>query len=158
MPANNQLFLSNQLNEIESLIPQHKLLTPSVSKVSVGWHLDHMLKVINGIYMTLNQSDPTEYKPDFNIRRKLIFTIGIIPRGQGKTPKSVKPPDLILTEDVHYQLDEASKHLLAFDSLNENQFFKHYVFGMLNRKKAKRFVEIHTNHHLKIARDIIKQQ
>ena len=157
MSSSDKTFLSKQIKEIELLIPKHKNTNPTVSKASVGWHLGHMIKVINGIYMALSQSDPHAYKSDFNILRKLIFTAGTFPRGVAKAPKSMRPPDIILTEDLYQQLDEASKHLPNFESLHINQFFNHYIFGALNREKAKRFIIIHTNHHLSIIRDIIKK-
>ena len=154
MPSSNKTFLANQIDEIELLIPQHEKINAAVSKASVGWHLDHMIKVINGIYKTLSQSDPSAYTSDFNFRRKLIFTAGIFPRGRAKAPKAMRPPEIILAEDLHNQVAEACSHLLDFDSLHKNQFFNHYIFGALNKEKAKRFIIIHTNHHLNIIRDI----
>jgi len=157
MPSSDKTFLADQIDEIELLIPQHEKINPAVSKASVGWHLDHMIKVINGIYKALSQSDPSAYTSDFNFRRKLIFTAGFFPRGRARAPKSMRPPDIILAEDLLQQLAEACSHLLNFDSLHKNQFFNHYIFGALNKEKAKRFIIIHTNHHLSIIRDIIKR-
>ena len=113
-----------------------------------------MLKVINGIYYSISQSDPDQYKPGFNFKRTIIFTIGRIPRGKGKSPKSVLPPEKIKTEDIVKQLNQARENLITINSLNKAQYFSHYIFGILNKEKTKRFLEIHTNHHLKIVRDI----
>lgn len=151
---NSNDFLADQLQEIESLIPKRAQAKPTVSKVDISWHLVHMLKVINGIYDALYHSDPKQYKADINVTRTVIFTIGVIPRGRGKAPKSVRPTDNVSTEEIYKLLKLAGKNLLALNTLEKDQFFKHYIFGMLNRDKAKRFIEIHTNHHLKIARDI----
>jgi hypothetical protein len=156
MSSSDKSFLSEQINEIELLIPLHHKINPAFSKASVGWHLGHMIKVITGIYKALSQSDPTAYRPDFNIRRKLIFMAGFFPRGRARAPKSMRPPDIILTDDLLQQLDKACNHLRNFDALHKNQFFNHYIFGVLNKEKAKRFIVIHTKHHLSIIRDIIK--
>ena len=40
--------------------------------------------------------------------------------------------------------------------LHANSNFKHPYFGVLNLKMTKRFLEIHTNHHLKIIKEILQ--
>jgi len=157
MPKEKTPFLSNQLKEIESHINHRDQLNPEVSQVNVAWHLDHMLKVINGIYKALDQSDSELYKTDINVKRSVLFTLGRIPRGRGKSPKSVFPPEKIISEHIYTQLDQSKINLLALDSLDKNKYFKHAVFGTLNNDKAKKFIKIHTNHHLRIVRDILSK-
>ena len=150
--------LLDQLNEIESLIPKYDQLASKVSKATVGWHLDHMLKAINAVYSSISKSDPANFKTSFNLKRALIFAIGWIPRGRAKSPKAALPPMDITKEDIHSQLENARKNIKEIDTLNKNQYFRHFIFGVLDRDKTKRFIEIHTNHHLKITRDIVRQQ
>jgi len=154
MPETGKEFLAQQLEELEFLIKYRDVINPTVSKVPIAWHLDHMLKVINGIFRKLKDSDYSNYKPDINIMRFVLFAVGKIPRGKAQSPASVRPPEVILTEDIFKQLLVARQNLKEVDTLNENQYFSHFVFGNLNRNKAKRFIEIHTNHHLSIVRDI----
>lgn len=154
MTLPNNTFLSDELAKIESAIEFRDRINPDISRADIAWHLDHMLKVINGIYHSISQSDPEQFKPDFNFKRKIIFTIGNIPRGKGKSPKSVLPPEKIKTKDIVKQLDQAKENLMNVNSLKKDQYFSHYIFGILNKEKTKRFLEIHTNHHLKIVRDI----
>lgn len=157
MSEKSDEFLSKQLLQIKSMIPQRDQLNPSVSKVDIAWHLDHILKVINSIYDMLKHSNPRSYEADINIRRLIIFTAGKIPRGRGKSPKSVLPQENILTAGIKTQLEMARNNVIALDFLDENQYFKHFGFGTLNRDKAKRFLEIHTDHHLSIINDILKK-
>ena len=157
MDDNPKLFLESQLLEIEASLPNRDVLNLDVSQADVAWHLDHMLKVINGIHDAVSHSNPKEYKEDINAGRYLLFKLGRIPRGVAQSPKSVLPPKEIKTGDILSQLQLARNNLTNFDALDKNQFFKHFGFGVLNRDKAKRFLEIHTNHHLKIVRDIVNK-
>ena len=150
-------FLTKQLDELESYIPRANVINEDISKADVAWHLDHTLKVINNIYDTLEASDPSLYKEDINVMRSIIFTAGIIPRGQAQSPKSVRPPEKVLTSDIQYQLGKSRKANQKYIQLPESSYFKHFGFGYLKRDKAMRFVEIHTNHHLKIIRDILNK-
>jgi hypothetical protein len=127
-----------------------------VSKGNVGWHLDHSLKVINSVLGTLKDSKPEEYHKKFNGLRSLTFMLGFFPRGKARSPKRVLPPEIILKKDVENQLELAIKNLKVIDSLDKNQFFTHPLFNQLNKKQTIKFLGLHTNHHLKIIKDILK--
>ncbi len=155
--AHAQLNLEAELNQLEAYIAQRDSLAPDVSAVDVAWHLDHSLKMIIGIYSVLKASDPLSYSSSFKPVRTLVFTTGRMPRGVGKAPKSVLPPENIRTEDIMGQLEVARSLLPAFSQLDKKKHFNHYVFGVLNVKRSARFVKIHTRHHLRIVRDILKK-
>ncbi len=150
-------FMKSELNTIEKYLVHRDSLNTEVSKVAVAWHLDHSLKVINGICDTLQASDPKKYKKKFNVPRLFSFTFGFIPRGRAQSPKSVLPPDTIKTGDIVKQLALARDKMVGLDALDEKTNFRHPVFDRLNKKQAKRFIEIHTRHHLKIVKDILKE-
>ncbi|MBQ4819064.1 DUF1569 domain-containing protein [Aquimarina sp. MMG016] len=149
--------MTSELNKIEHYLVHSDSINKEVSKVAVAWHLDHSLKVINGISDSLQNSDPTAYKRKFNIARFFSFTFGFIPRGRAQSPKYVLPPDTIKTEDIVAQLSLARDKLVALDSLDDKSNFNHPVFNQLNKQQAKKFIKIHTRHHLKIVRDILKE-
>lgn len=146
--------LTEQLNDIESLIPEADQTAPDISSVSVGWHLDHSLRVINGICKQLHDSDPSAYQPRFSWGRWYVFLRNRIPRGAGKAPKSVTPEAPPSREGLEAQLKTARYHLRTFDSLPANSHFPHPYFGDLKRDAAHRFLRIHTDHHLRIVREI----
>ncbi|MEX0313315.1 MAG: DUF1569 domain-containing protein [Allomuricauda sp.] len=153
----NPNFLDEQFSQIVDYIPHRDSINPKVSKVDVAWHLDHMLKTINVICKALEASNPDEYKSNFNLTRTLIYAWGDFPRGVAKSPKVVRPPDVILTEDLHRQIEMAKENLKVLQGLEANAHFEHPYFSVLDKKKSIRFLKIHTRHHLKIVRDIVKK-
>lgn len=150
--------IRSQLSQIEAYIPHFEVVNKSVSKVSVGWQLDHSLKVINGVIKTMSNSNPTDYKRNLNLSRIVLFGLNFIPRGKAKAPKVVLPPEIISKQDLLKQLYTAKDLLEGIDQLDEANHFKHFVFGTLSKKQTLRFLDLHTNHHLKIARDILGLQ
>ena len=150
------MALKKEIEEIESLIPKASISNPNISVSGVDWHLDHTLKVIISICDVLKKSDPTKYKSSFNISWQAISLTGTIPRGRGKAPEFTKAKEEIKVADIQSQLEEAKSALQSIESLPANSYFKHPYFGMLNLKGAQKFLRIHTRHHLKIMRDIIK--
>lgn len=150
-------FLSKELTQFEEYIPQRDILNKDVSKADVAWHLDHTLKVINEIYKTLETSNPEEYVKNTKFVKHIVFTTGKIPRGRAKATKAVTPPDKILTEDIYAQLTLAKKNLQMIENLPEGSFMKHPVFGNLKRDDSRKFIKIHTRHHLSIIKDILKK-
>ncbi|MCC1484298.1 DUF1569 domain-containing protein [Winogradskyella immobilis] len=152
----NARKLSKYLDKIESVIPKHEEKNLNVSKSTVGWQIDHSLKVINNVTKALEDSDPNLYENDFSFTGKVFLTLGYFPRGKGKAPKHVKPPEVILKEDIISQLEAAKSNIEMIANLNEDSFFKHPLFGNINTKRIYRFLEVHTKHHLKIVNDILK--
>jgi hypothetical protein len=149
-------MLSKEFSFIKDFIKFEERENLGVSKASVGWHLDHSLKVINSVCATLRVSNANDYKKEFNGLRILTFTLGFFPRGKAKSPKRVLPPAIIKKKDIENQLEEAIKNIVSIKELQENQYFTHPLFKQLNKKQTVRFLKLHTNHHLKIIRDILK--
>ena len=149
--------VKSALNNLELHIENYNRSKPKVSKSDVAWHLDHSLKVINGVCITLQKSDPTLYKNNFSFLGKVFFTLGFFPRGKAKAPKQVKPPEIVLKEDIISQLQLAKTNVDSIHSLDKNAFFKHPLFGDVNTVRIYRFLALHTNHHLKIIEDIMKK-
>ncbi len=156
--ANNRIeILTQLLSIIEVHIPQKELNNPSISKSDIGWQLDHALKVFNAVSEWMINSNPKEYKRNFNFWRSALFPLCYIPRGKARAPKRVLPPDVISKEDLINQLQEAHQHLEMIKPLPKTSYFKHHMFGMLTKQQTLRFLEMHTKHHLKIVNDILKQ-
>jgi len=157
MNTTNPDFLMDHFAEIESKLDARDVLNQDVSQVPVAWHLDHCLKTINTIYQALKNSDPEKFEGSFDATRTLSLTMNYIPRGRAQSPTSVRPPEVIDTEDIILQLQEARVNIkMAFD-LDENAHFEHPVFGTISRGNTLRFLEVHTEHHLKIIRDILEE-
>ncbi len=153
----NEGFLEVSLLEIEAFLPKKAQRNPTVSHVSVGWHLDHSLKVVNSICDALTLSDPKKFTGSFSMSRLYCFTLGYIPRGVGKSPKSVRPPAVITPEDLLLQLETARRKLKSIEGLDDKAHFDHPYFKALDKGQAKRFIKLHTEHHLKIIRDILEK-
>lgn len=150
-------FLDDHLAELESYIPYGDSLNLEVSQVTVAWHLDHCLKTVNKIYDSLAASNPEQFKRSTNIPKIMSLTMNYIPRGRAQSPDVVRPPEIILTKDIEAQLIEAREKVGKALELDENAHFTHPVFGTIARGNALRFWEVHTEHHLKIIRDILQK-
>lgn len=151
----NPYFLEKQFTQIEAYFEKRDAINPHVSQASVAWHLDHILKTINRIVEVLAVSNPEEYISRFNIKRIIVHTTGYIPRGVAQSPKSVRPPKNILLDSLRLQLQGARENMSKIQGLDKNAFFSHPVFNHLDRDQTRRFLKIHTNHHLKIIKDIL---
>jgi hypothetical protein len=149
-------ILLQLLTKIEANIPHKAAKNPSVSKATVGWQLDHALKVFNAVSEWTENSNPEDYEFKLNYWRTVLLTLGYFPRGRVKAPKHVLPPESITTEDLEKQLQTARTHVDKLKMLPKNAYFKHFIFGKLNKKQTLRFLEVHTNHHLKIVKAILK--
>ena len=156
MPKEHTKKLIPLIKELERHILLKDKRKASVSKSDVAWQIDHALKVINLVSKSLALSNPKEYTNKFNKWRFLLFNLNYIPRGKAKAPKMVIPPSTISKISLEDQVTLAFKHVEQLNEANDYAYFKHFVFGVLNKKRTIRFLELHTTHHLKIIRDILK--
>ncbi|MEM6720824.1 MAG: DUF1569 domain-containing protein [Bacteroidota bacterium] len=156
MNQSNPAVLLPQLAEIETNIEFRDAKNTEISKADVAWHLDHVLKSINRITEVLERSDPEAFSSSFNFTKMASLTAGFIPRGRAQSPQSVRPPEIIHTEDILKQLTQARKNIEKIQQLEATAHFSHPVFGMLNKAQTIRFLEVHTDHHLKIIADILR--
>ena len=147
--------LNLAINSLEAHLKNENVSNPKISKSNVAWHLDHSLKVINNVIVAVQSSDPNTYKNNFSFLGKLFFTLGFFPRGKAKAPKHVKPPETILKEDLISQIEFAKTNVKTIAGLDKNTYFKHPLFGHVNKPRIYRFLLLHTNHHLKIINDIM---
>ena len=148
--------MDHLLKEVEHNISNASAIAPNISKATVGWQLYHILVTINVISSALQNSNPKDYKRDFNLMRSILFTFNTIPRGKAKAPKIVRPPEVIQEDKIREQIVTAKESVKTMNSLDKNAHFKHPYFGVLNVKRTEYFLKMHTNHHLKIVRDILK--
>ncbi|MEM6685308.1 MAG: DUF1569 domain-containing protein [Bacteroidota bacterium] len=157
MNQSDPTVLLPQLSQIEDTIEFRDEKNTEISEADVAWHLDHTLKTINRITEVLQASDPEIFEgTSFNFTKMASLTAGFIPRGKAQSPQSVRPPEIILTEDIFKQLTEARKNIETLQNLASDANFDHPVFGMLNKAQTIRFLEVHTDHHLKIIADVLR--
>ena len=116
------MFLEKELHALYGYIPEIRTINPPVSQVSVGWHLDHSLIVIIAIIQVLQQSQPSSYRWRPNLGRWYIFSRGSIPRGRGKSPKSVLPGE-ISESNLKLKLQTTKEHIALLDKLHRRCHF-----------------------------------
>jgi hypothetical protein len=144
------------LPELANYIADYNQFNHAISEASVGWHIEHSLLVIKQVTATVAQSEPKLYKSKFNLSRFFVFLLKTIPRGKAKAPKVVIPVDEITIETLQESLKNTYQAIAYLKDCQENQYFMHPFFGQLNKKQTIKFLAIHTKHHLKIVRDILK--
>lgn len=143
--------------ELENTLPFIKKMDPSVSQVSVGWHIEHSLLALVKMISATEHSNPADFKKKFNWKRTLVLTMGKIPRGKARVPQSVKPGDEISEATINPLLEKAKQKVALFETLGSNKYFTHPVFGDVRIKTARKVIAIHTQHHLDIINDILKK-
>jgi len=147
--------LSEYLNELETKISKQEHYNITISKSNVGWHIEHILLTINLIIEEVQKSNPENYKWSFKLSRILVFSMNKIPRGRAKSPKVVAPKmydEATLIE--HFKI--AKFRVQELKNISSDKYFNHPFFGNLKLDKTIKFLEIHTNHHLEIINDILK--
>lgn len=148
--------LSLYVDELQSAIANKDSSSASISSVNIGWQIEHSLLVLNSVSDALKSSEPKEFKKKFNLLKSVLFTVKRFPRGKAQSPKSVRPTSELPTEELEKLAEIARTNVANLSSLEPGQFFKHPIFGNLRLKDSIRFLELHTNHHLRIIRLIQK--
>lgn len=142
------------LNKLASYVEGYQKLNHSISNESIGWHIAHSCQVINTITDAIVGSDASKANPKFSGMYYWIVFTNHIPRGKAKAPNIVIPEKSISKADVVKEIEHAKANLQILAATQKNKYFTHPIFGDLNVSKTLLFFTVHTNHHLKIIRDI----
>ena len=148
--------LEELIDELELFIKDQEKLNPAISAGSAGWHIEHCLLTIDIVMEALRISVPAQYQPKFNLWKNIVMISKIIPRGRAKAPRSVRPTRSHSTESLLQHVVNCRKQLNVFETLNRNHHFPHPYFGQMNSNQAMKFLRIHTVHHLKIIKEILR--
>jgi len=76
------------INQLEANIEFDNLIDLTISKVAIGWHIDHSLKVLNGVVTVLKNSNPEEYQKKFNLMKKINFLARFYSKRKSKSSKN----------------------------------------------------------------------
>ena len=144
------------LNDFEKQAPLYLNNNKMVSEANVGWHIMHSCLVINSIAKAIIASDPALYKKKFSWKAFFVLLFNKIPRGKAKAPSFTQPANEVSTDMVLQQIADAHKSAALLLTVNKNKYFTHPIFGDLKLPTAIKFLYVHTYHHEKIIRDILK--
>ncbi|MEO8215528.1 MAG: DinB family protein [Acidobacteriota bacterium] len=154
--------IERQLEQILSLTERSdtdlNIPRESVSAWSPAEHLDHSLKVCSGILESVITAEPVKSRPITLVGRIVLF-IGVIPRGRGRAPERYTPVRAS-GEEIRHSAGVVGELVrrAAGSPLGASRapVVRHPVFGGLSVGQTLRFAEIHTAHHMKIVRDILR--
>ena len=154
----NNSDLKVKLDEVASYSNVRDTKNLEVSEAAVAWHMDHIFLVVNQVSKALEQSNESDYKTKFNMKRAYVFTFNRMPRGKATAPEAARPKDNIDLNTIQMHYEQALATVDNLSNLPEKKHFNHPVLGTLNRDKTIKFLAIHTEHHLKIIRDILEDK
>jgi hypothetical protein len=146
--------LRKQLDELESYIPHLEVRNDAISASTVGWQIEHDLLVISSVIEGVKRSDPAAYKWQFKPLKYVVLWRGVIPRGKVGAPKLVTPGE-ITQDTLQAHIILCRQRLVELEQVEAGNYFTHPFFGDLKKKETFRFLYVHTEHHLKIIREML---
>ena len=148
--------LNTLLTAFENVISKQEKLNLTVSKSSIGWHIEHIFLTTTLVIEALNKSNPSNYKWRFNVPKLIVFTFKKIPRGRAKAPK-IATPETFNEQILREHFKSVMIKVQELNNIDKDKYFKHPFFGHLKLNEAIKFLEIHAEHHLKIVHDILNK-
>lgn len=145
--------LNQQISELEKYSLAADVTNENESLGSTFWHVAHSLLLISQVFESLPLSNPKEYTYKFAIYKTIVFLTKKIPKGKVKAPRIVRPEKQDI-ETITKQFTLVKEYLKNLKNIDKNKFFTHPFFGDIKKDDAITFLEIHTEHHLKIIRAI----
>ncbi len=148
--------INNLLNDLEAQIANSSKLNQAISEGNVGWHIVHSCLVVNSVCAAVVKSDASKFVKKFSFKAFLVLLLNSFPRGKAKAPSFTVPSEELSPASILQSIQDARKSLEALSKAGKNQYFTHPIFGDLNTADTFKFLAVHTNHHLKIIKDIVK--
>ena len=147
--------INNLLNNLEAQIENYSSLNKAISEGNVGWHIVHSCLVINSVCRAVCKSDPSKFIKKFSFKAFLVLLLNSFPRGKAKAPSFTIPSQELNPASILQSIQASRKCIEALAKADKNQYFTHPIFGDLNTGQTFKFLGVHTNHHLKIIKDIL---
>ena len=148
--------MKSLLTEYLRLLAEADVRAPDASGWSVHQHVEHVA-VSAGYFLTLlARLSKGEGTADGRPRLigRIVLRTGIIPRGKGEAPDFVVPTG---RRNVRRKLERARDKFAGLGTLPRGGHrLPHPFLGALSARQWARFAEVHTRHHLKIIRDILR--
>jgi hypothetical protein len=148
-----------EMRRLSSLPDAQLFATCGVSRWTPSEHLDHTVKVMSSIVGRLLQRVAERGRP-LSPLGHLILLVRWIPRGRGKSPERLRGARAS-REELSAALDRVAKQLARIETSHleraRGRIVPHPRFGGLTPPQAMRFAAIHTQHHLKIVADMLRQ-
>lgn len=144
------------LENLRTSVASAAVRAPAVSQWSIGMHVHHCCLAMIEICQSLIASTPPAPRSRFSLLTALVFSSGRMPRGRGRSPDEVLPRQEVSTVELEVLLDRSDLLLTEVHDLDPKTWFRHFVFGVLDRDKTVRLMLIHNRHHLRIISDIVK--
>ena len=148
--------INNLLNELEAQITNYSKLNQAISEGNVGWHIVHSCLVINSVCGAVLKSDASKFIKKFSIKAFLVLLLNSFPRGKAKAPSFTVPSEELSPASILNSIQAARVSIETLAKAGKNQYFTHPIFGDLNTGQTFKLLGVHTNHHLKIIKDILK--
>ena len=148
--------INNLLNNLEAQIENYSSLNKAISEGNIGWHIVHSCLVINSVCGAVVKSDALKFIKKFSFKAFLVLLLNSFPRGKAKAPSFTMPSEELSPTSILKSIQAARASIEALSKANKNQYFTHPIFGDLNTSQTFKFLAVHTNHHLKIIKDIVK--
>ena len=144
------------LEDLRSSVASAALRASAVSEWSIGMHVHHCCLVMIAVCQSLIAATPPPPRSRFALVTALVFSSGRIPRGRGRSPDEVLPRQDVSSVELGTLLDQSERILTEVHDLDPKAWFRHFVFGVLDRDKTVRLILIHNRHHSRIISDILK--
>jgi len=148
--------INNLLNDLEAQIANYTKLNQAISEGNVGWHIVHSCLVIDSVCAAVCKSDPSKFIKKFSFKAFVVLLVNSFPRGKAKAPSFTVPSKDLSPASILKSIHDAHASLALLAKAGKNQYFTHPIFGDLNTEQTFKFLGVHTNHHLKIIKDILK--
>lgn len=148
--------MNASLDTLAELMPFAERRVEEVSQWSVGQHIEHTLLATIAISEALVDSTAGEKRQRFSLLRWILFTLGWFPRGSAKSPEPAIPEDSPSQERLEELIQTAGNCFEKAQGADPQQWFRHFVFGVLDKRTTLRLITVHNRHHVKIIRDILR--
>ena len=149
-------LLDEQLSELSAHASDAAICVPSLSKWSIGQHIEHTLIAISGMILALKKEHPgtgTGSRAP-NEYRDLVMSTKSFPRGVVEAPDISRPSDSPSQQFLERLILKTRNRVGSPLDISPKSTLIHPIMDVMMRDEAIEFMTIHTAHHLVIIREI----